>query len=71
MWRTEDIGALCHKMHAAENNIISLWLCGSQLCKLKGITSIICILDDFVTLIVVPKDYEAFAQAALALVMRQ
>src|SRR6266581_2686616 len=64
VWRAEDIGALSHEMHAAEHDIIRLRTRGGQLSELKGVASIIGILDNFVTLVMMSHDHKSLSQTS-------
>ena len=61
----QNVGALCHEMHAAENNELRLWSCGGLLGELERIPGDIGELNDLVTLIVMAQDEEPFAEFLL------
>src|SRR5260370_16349936 len=60
--RTENIRTLGHKMHAAKHDIVSLRTGSGQLRELKRVTAKISVLDDLVTLILMPPDNKPLAQ---------
>jgi hypothetical protein len=62
MVATQDIGALRHEVHAAEHDVLGLWLVAGPLRQLEGIPADIGKLDDLVPLIVMPQDDKAVAQ---------
>jgi len=61
----QDVGALRHEVHAAENDELCLWSCGGLLGELKRIPRDIGELNDLVTLIVMTQDEEPVAQCLL------
>src|SRR5882762_4989869 len=53
----EHIRRLGHKVNTAEDDCLSVRLCSRRLCKLKGVTDKICILNDLVPLIEVAHNH--------------
>ncbi len=58
----EDVRALGHEVHAAEDDEIGGVFAGGVLGELQGIAGVVGELDDFIALVVVAEDDEAFAE---------
>ena len=65
MWLREDIGALGHEVHAAEEDELGLGAASGLLGELEGIAPEVRELDDFVALVVMTEDHEILAELAL------
>ena len=64
MRAAEDVGALRHEVHAAEDDDLRLRTRGGLPGQLEGVTAEIRELDDVVALVVVPQDDQPLAEAA-------
>jgi len=60
--RAEYVGALGHEMHAAKDDVIGLGTCGCQLGQFERVAAKIGVLDDLVTLVVMPQNDEPLAK---------
>jgi hypothetical protein len=61
----ENVGALRHEMHAAEQDVLGVATCRRQLTELERIAPEVGKLDDLVALIVVAEDDQPVAELAL------
>jgi hypothetical protein len=59
----EDSGCLCHKVNAAEDDIVGSMAVGGITGELERVTPKISELDDAILLIVVPEDYQLVTQS--------
>ena len=58
----EDVRALGHEVHAAEHDVIGARMLGDCVGELERVAGVIRELDDFVALVVMAQDHEAFAE---------
>ena len=65
MVAAQDVGALRHEVHAAENDVLSLLTAGGLLREFERVAAIVCELDDLIALVVVPQDHESRPQRRL------
>ena len=63
MIRAEDVGALRHEMHAAEDDELGVGMGGHLTGQLERIAGVVGELDDFVALVVMAEDDGAAAEA--------
>jgi hypothetical protein len=59
---TENIGTFSHEMHAAKHDVVCPGTRRGQLRELKRVTAKISVLDDLITLVVMPKDDKPLSQ---------
>ena len=63
----QDVSRLGHEVHTAKNDVAAIGAIGSELAQLVRVARQVCMLDDFVLLVVVPEDEQAFAEGLLRL----
>ena len=61
----ENVGTLRHEVDAAEHDVFSIWTFGRIFRKLIAVAPEIGMFDDFITLIVMPKDHKSGTQLFL------
>ena len=63
----QDVSRLGHEVHTAENDVAAIGAFSSELAQLVRVARQVCMLDDFVLLVMVPEDEQAFAEGLLRL----
>ena len=58
----QDVCRLGHEVHTAENDVAAIGAIGSELAQLVRVARQVRMLDNFVLLVVVPQDEQAFAE---------
>ena len=66
----EDVGALGHEMHAAEDDELDAFLLGRLARELEAVAGEIGELDHRILLIVMPEDHQPLAEPLLRVWMR-
>ena len=62
MRRAQDVGALRHEVHAAEDDELGRAAAGRRARELQRVADVVGELDDFVALIVMPEDDQPVAE---------
>ena len=63
--RAQDVGALGHEVHAAEDDELGLAAAGGGARELQRIADVVGELDHLVALVVMPEDHDAVAERRL------